>query len=164
MTHSFDALIIGAGQAGPSLTGRLTAAGWRVALAERQDFGGTCVNTGCTPTKALIASAKAAHTRRQATHYGLPAAGEFTVDLAQVKARKDAIVDASRNGLEKWLTQMPGCTVFRGTARFLSPTTMQVGTDILEAKHVFLNVGGRPARRCPASRTYRTSPAAAFWR
>ena len=146
MSQSFDALIIGAGQAGPSLAGRLTAAGWTVALAERQDFGGTCVNTGCTPTKALIATAKAAHTIRQASHYGLPPAGELTVDLAQVQARKDAIVAASRTGLEKWLLHMPGCTVFRGTARFLSATTMQVGDAVLAAKHIFLNVGGRPAR------------------
>jgi pyruvate/2-oxoglutarate dehydrogenase complex dihydrolipoamide dehydrogenase (E3) component len=146
MTHSFDALIIGAGQAGPSLAGRLTAAGWTVGLVERKDFGGTCVNTGCTPTKALIASAKAAHTMRQAASYGLGTAPSFTVDLAQVKARKDTIVAASRNGLEKWLTHMPGCTVFRGTARFTSPTAMQVGDDTLEAKHIFLNVGGRPAK------------------
>ena len=146
MTHSFDALIIGAGQAGPSLAGRLTAAGWTVGLVERKDFGGTCVNTGCTPTKALIASAKAAHTMRQAASYGLGPAPNFTVDLAQVKARKDTIVAASRNGLENWLTHMPGCTVFRGTARFTSPTAMQVGDDTLEAKHIFLNVGGRPAK------------------
>ncbi|GAB3638666.1 FAD-containing oxidoreductase [Hymenobacter arcticus] len=145
MTHSFDALIIGAGQAGPSLASRLTAAGYTVALVERQDFGGTCVNTGCTPTKALIASAKAAYTLRQATHYGLPAVGELTVDLAQVQARKDAIVAASRNGLENWLMHMAGCTVFRGTARFLSATTMQVGDDVLAAPRIFLNVGGRPA-------------------
>jgi len=146
MTHSFDALIIGAGQAGPSLAGRLTAAGWTVGLVERKDFGGTCVNTGCTPTKALIASAKAAHTMRQAASYGLGTAPSFTVDLAQVKARKDTIVAASRNGLENWLTHMEGCTVFRGTARFTSPTAMQVGSDVLEAKHIFLNVGGRPAK------------------
>ena len=145
MNHSFDALIIGAGQAGPSLAGRLTAAGWTVGFVERKNFGGTCVNTGCTPTKAMIASAKAAHTIRQAAHYGLGAAPEFTVDLAQVKARKDDIVAASRASLEKWLQQMPGCTVFRGTARFLSATAMQVGDDVLEAKHIFLNVGGRPA-------------------
>ncbi|WP_324674877.1 FAD-containing oxidoreductase [Hymenobacter sp. GOD-10R] len=145
MNHSFDALIIGAGQAGPSLAGRLTAAGWTVGFVERKNFGGTCVNTGCTPTKALIASAKAAHTLRQAADYGLPSANEFTVDLAQVIARKDSIVAASRASLEKWLTNMPGCTVFRDTAKFLSPTTMQVGDAVLEAKHIFLNVGGRPA-------------------
>jgi pyruvate/2-oxoglutarate dehydrogenase complex dihydrolipoamide dehydrogenase (E3) component len=146
MTHSFDALIIGAGQAGPSLAGRLTAAGWKVALVERQDFGGTCVNTGCTPTKALIASAKAAHTLRHAAQYGLPPVADFRADLRQVKARKDAIVSASRQGLEKWLTHMDGCTVFRGTARFTAPTTMQVSDEVLEAPHIFLNVGGRPAR------------------
>ncbi|UOQ68327.1 FAD-containing oxidoreductase [Hymenobacter volaticus] len=145
MNHSFDALIIGAGQAGPSLAGRLTAAGWTVGLVERKNFGGTCVNTGCTPTKAMIASAKAAHTLRQAANYGLGPVPEFTVNLAQVKARKDSIVASSRAGLEKWLQQMPNCTVFRGTARFLSPTTMQVGDEVLEAKHIFLNVGGRPA-------------------
>ena len=127
------------------MAGRLTAAGWTVGFVERKNFGGTCVNTGCTPTKAMIASAKAAHTIRQAAHYGLGAAPEFTVDLAQVKARKDDIVAASRASLEKWLQQMPGCTVFRGTARFLSATAMQVGDDVLEAKHIFLNVGGRPA-------------------
>lgn len=164
MNHSFDALIIGAGQAGPSLAGRLTAAGWTVALVERQDFGGTCVNTGCTPTKALIASAKTAHALRQAAHYGLPPVGDFAVDLAPVQARKDAIVAASREGLENWLTHLPGCTVFRGTARFVSATTMQVGDDVLAAKHIFLNVGGRPARRCPASGRCRTSPVAPFWR
>ncbi len=146
MNHSFDALIIGAGQAGPALAGRLTAAGWRVALVERKNFGGTCVNSGCTPTKAMIASAKAAHTVRQAASYGLPPTGELRVDLAQVQARKDAIVAASRTGLEKWLTTMPGCTVFDGTARFLSATTMQVGDDVLAAPHIFLNVGARPAR------------------
>ena len=146
MSQSFDALIIGAGQAGPSLAGRLTAASWKVALVERKNFGGTCVNTGCTPTKAMIASAKAAHTVRHAAQYGLPAGADFQADLAQVQARKDAIVAASRQGLEKWLTQMAGCTVFRGAARFLSATTMQVGDEVLEAKHIFLNVGGRPAR------------------
>ncbi|AWM31804.1 FAD-containing oxidoreductase [Hymenobacter nivis] len=145
MNQSFDALIIGAGQAGPPLAGRLTAAGWTVALVERQDFGGTCVNTGCTPTKALIASAKAAYTLRQAADYGLPPVGDFAVDLAPVQARKDAIVAASRDGIENWLTHMPGCTVFRGTARFVSATAMQVGDDVLEAKHIFLNVGSRPA-------------------
>lgn len=145
MTHSFDAVIVGAGQAGPSLAGRLTAAGWNVALVERKALGGTCVNAGCTPTKSLIASAKAAHTMRQAAAYGLPAVADFKADLAAVQARKDAIVQASRTGLENWLTQMPGCSLFRGTARFVSPTVVQVGEDVLEAKHIFLNVGARPS-------------------
>jgi pyruvate/2-oxoglutarate dehydrogenase complex dihydrolipoamide dehydrogenase (E3) component len=145
MNHSFDALIIGAGQAGPALAGRLTAAGWSVALVERQDYGGTCVNSGCTPTKAMIASAEAAHTLRQAPRYGLPPVAEFAVDLAAVKTRKDAIVTASRTGLEDWLRQLPGCSLFQGTARFVSATAMQLGTEVLEAKHIFLNVGARPA-------------------
>ncbi|TDN36764.1 FAD-containing oxidoreductase [Hymenobacter sp. UV11] len=145
MSQNFDALIVGAGQAGPPLAGRLTAAGWSVALIERKDYGGTCVNTGCTPTKALVASAKAAHTMRQAAAYGLPPAGELRVDLALVKARKDAIVAASRTSLEAWLQQLPSCTLFRGTARFASPTAVQVGEELLEARHIFLNVGARPA-------------------
>lgn len=145
MNHSFDAIIVGAGQAGPTLASRLTAAGWKVALAERERFGGTCVNTGCTPTKAMVASAKAAHTMRTATDYGLEAVGEVKVDLAKVKARKDAIVEKSRTGLETWLSKMDGCTLFRGTARFLSPQSMQVGEDVIEAPHIFLNVGARPA-------------------
>jgi pyruvate/2-oxoglutarate dehydrogenase complex dihydrolipoamide dehydrogenase (E3) component len=145
MNYSFDAIIVGAGQAGPALASRLVAAGWKVALAERERFGGTCVNTGCTPTKALVASAKAAHTLRTATDYGLEAVGELKVDLAKVKARKDAIVEKSRTSLETWLEKMEGCTLFRGTARFLSPQSMQVGEDVLEAPHVFLNVGARPS-------------------
>lgn len=146
MNHSFDALIIGAGQAGPPLLARLTAAGWTVALVERQQYGGTCVNTGCTPTKAMIASAKAAHTLRRAADYGLAAEPVGRVDLARVKARKDAIVADSRTGLETTLRQTAGCTLFRGTARFVSPTAMQVGDEVLEARHIFLNVGARPAR------------------
>ena len=145
MTYSFDAIIVGAGQAGPSLADRLTAAGWKVALAERQAFGGTCVNTGCTPTKAMVASAKAAHTLRTAAAFGLEAVKEIRVDLAKVKARKDAIVQQSRTSLEGWLAQMAGCTLFHGSARFLSPQSMQVGEDVLEATHIFLNVGARPA-------------------
>jgi pyruvate/2-oxoglutarate dehydrogenase complex dihydrolipoamide dehydrogenase (E3) component len=146
MNHSFDALIIGAGQAGPSLAGRLTTAGWTVGLVERKNFGGTCVNTGCTPTKAMIASAKAAHTLRRAADYGLEPAAPFVVDLRKVKSRKDAVVQASRTGLESWLRHMPCCTVFDGPARFLSASTMQVGEEVLEARHIFLNVGARPAR------------------
>jgi pyruvate/2-oxoglutarate dehydrogenase complex dihydrolipoamide dehydrogenase (E3) component len=145
MNQSFDAIIIGAGQAGPSLAGRLTAAGWKVALVERKNLGGTCVNIGCTPTKAMVASAKAAHIMRQAADYGLPALVDFKVDLAAVMARKDAIVQASRTGLENWLRHMPGCTLFQGTARFVSPTAVQVGEEVLEAPHIFLNVGARPA-------------------
>ncbi len=145
MGYSFDAIIVGAGQAGPSLAGRLTDAGWKVALVERKLIGGTCVNTGCTPTKAMVASAYAARAIQRAAEYGLPAQTLGQVDLSQVKKRKDAIVGKSRNGLESWLGGMKNCTVFRGTAKFTAPGTMQVNDDVLRAEKVFLNVGARPS-------------------
>jgi len=144
MEHNFDAIIVGAGQAGPSLAGKLTAAGWTVAMVERKLFGGTCVNTGCTPTKALVASAEAAHLCRRSEDFGIAPGIQVTMDMRRVKARKDAIVAASRNGLESWLRNMERCTVFQGTARFQSPTAMLVGEDLLRAQHIFLNVGARP--------------------
>jgi pyruvate/2-oxoglutarate dehydrogenase complex dihydrolipoamide dehydrogenase (E3) component len=145
MEYSFDAIIVGAGQAGPSLAGRLTDAGWKVAMVERKLIGGTCVNSGCTPTKAMVASAYAARAIQRAEEYGLPAQTLGQVDLSLVKKRKDAIVGKSRSGLESWLGGMKGCTVFRGTARFIAPETMQVNDDVLRAKKVFLNVGARPS-------------------
>jgi len=145
MDDTFDAIIVGAGQAGPSLAGRLTEAGWKVALVERKLLGGTCVNAGCTPTKAMVASAYAARAIQRAEEYGLPKQVLGAVDLAQVKRRKDGIVARSRNGLEQWLGGMKGCTVFRGTARFTAPETMQVNDDTLRAKKIFLNVGARPS-------------------
>jgi pyruvate/2-oxoglutarate dehydrogenase complex dihydrolipoamide dehydrogenase (E3) component len=145
MDYTFDAIIVGAGQAGPSLAGRLTAAGWTVALVERKLMGGTCVNSGCTPTKAMVASAYAARAVQRAQEYGLPQQTLGKVDLALVKKRKDGIVAQSRNGLESWLGGMKGCTVFRGTARFTGQGTMQVNDDVLKASHVFLNVGARPS-------------------
>ncbi|MBS1799393.1 MAG: FAD-containing oxidoreductase [Acidobacteria bacterium] len=145
MEYTFDAIIVGAGQAGPSLAGRLTGAGWKVALVERKLLGGTCVNAGCTPTKAMVASAYAARAVQRAQEYGLPAQTLTGVDLAQIKKRKDGIVEHSRAGLEKWLAGMEGCTVFRGTARFAGPATMRVNDDVLHAEKVFLNVGARPS-------------------
>jgi pyruvate/2-oxoglutarate dehydrogenase complex dihydrolipoamide dehydrogenase (E3) component len=145
MDYTFDAIIVGAGQAGPSLAGRLTAAGWTVAVVERKLMGGTCVNSGCTPTKAMVASAYAARAVQRAQEYGLPQQTLGKVDLSLVKKRKDGIVAQSRNGLESWLGGMKGCTVFRGTARFIGPGTMQVNDDVLKASHVFLNVGARPS-------------------
>jgi pyruvate/2-oxoglutarate dehydrogenase complex dihydrolipoamide dehydrogenase (E3) component len=139
----FDAIVIGAGQAGPPLAGRLTGAGMKVALVERALFGGTCVNTGCTPTKTLIASAQAAHLARRARDYGVVIGGPVTVDMARVKARADAVVAASRGGLEDWLRNMHGCTVLRGQAAFESPTRVRVGDDVLSAPRIFINVGGR---------------------
>lgn len=144
MEHTFDAIVVGAGQAGPSLVGRLTDAGWKVAMVERKLFGGTCVNAGCTPTKAMVASAYAARAIQRAAEYGLPSQTLGKVDLAQVRKRKDAIVMKSRTGIENWLDNMKGCTVFRGTARFIAPGTMQVNDDVLHAPKIFLNVGARP--------------------
>ncbi len=140
-TH-FDAIIIGAGQAGPTLAGRLTQAGRTVAYVERKLFGGTCVNTGCTPTKAMVASAYVAQKARTGADYGV-VAGSVTVDMKAVKARKDKIVLASRTGLESYVGHMPRCTVFNGHARFESPKEVRVGEDLLSADQVFLNVGGR---------------------
>src|ERR671920_137320 len=139
----FDSIIIGAGQAGPSLAGRLTGAGMTVAFAERKLFGGTCVNTGCTPTKTLIASAYAAHLARRAADFGVLLDGPVRVDLKRVKARADALVADSRAGVEKWLRGMAGCTVVEGHARFESPNQVRVGDEMLKASRVFVNVGGR---------------------
>ncbi|WP_445159970.1 FAD-containing oxidoreductase [Mycobacterium sp. Dal123C01] len=142
MTERFDAVIVGAGQAGPPLAGRLTAAGQRVAIVERKLIGGTCVNNGCIPTKTLVASAHAAHLAHRSSEYGV-ATGSISVDMAKVKARKDGIMLADRKGVEDWLQGMDGCTVFRGHARFEDPHTVRVGDDVLHADRIFLNVGGR---------------------
>jgi pyruvate/2-oxoglutarate dehydrogenase complex dihydrolipoamide dehydrogenase (E3) component len=143
MTSNYDAIIIGAGQAGPPLAGRLTAAGMSVAVIERKLFGGTCVNTGCIPTKTLVASAYAAHLARRGMVYGFSIGGEVAVDMKAVKARKDEISTRARNGVECWLERMEHCAIYRGHARFLSPREVQVGTDRLTAKQFFINVGGR---------------------
>jgi pyruvate/2-oxoglutarate dehydrogenase complex dihydrolipoamide dehydrogenase (E3) component len=140
--QSFDAIIVGAGQAGPALAGRLTKAGWSVAYVERKLFGGTCVNTGCTPTKAMVASAHAAHLARRGADFGVRVP-EVSIDIAAVIARREAIVAASRNGVEKYLRDNPKVTVFTGTASFESPKVLRVGEEQLTAKHIFLNVGGR---------------------
>src|SRR5580700_3459940 len=131
--EQFDALIIGAGQAGPPLAERLTAAGQRVCLIERKYFGGTCVNTGCMPTKTLVASAYAARIAARAEDYGVALNAGFRIDMAKVKARKDAVVLAARSGLETWLTAMPGCTIHHGHARFISPHDIAIGSDGLSA-------------------------------
>jgi pyruvate/2-oxoglutarate dehydrogenase complex dihydrolipoamide dehydrogenase (E3) component len=140
----FDAIVIGTGQAGPSLARRLVAAGRKVAVIERRYFGGTCVNNGCTPTKAMVASAYAAHVARRHADYGVTIGGPIAVDMKAVKARKDAIVAPSRNGVERSLKALDGCTVFQGHGRFVSPTAVQVGETVLEAPQIFINVGGRP--------------------
>jgi pyruvate/2-oxoglutarate dehydrogenase complex dihydrolipoamide dehydrogenase (E3) component len=144
MMRQFEAIIVGAGQAGPSLAVRLAKAGQKVALIERNLLGGTCVNTGCTPTKALVASAHAAHVARRGADFGVTT-GPITVNWSDVKARMDGIVSKSRSGLEKWLGSTANLTVIRGQARFTGPHSMQVGEEIYEAGQVFLNVGARPA-------------------
>jgi pyruvate/2-oxoglutarate dehydrogenase complex dihydrolipoamide dehydrogenase (E3) component len=141
--QSFDAIVIGAGQAGPSLAGRLTDAGWTVALVERKDFGGTCVNTGCMPTKTLVASAYAAHLARRSAEYGVVLQGDVGVDMKRVHDRARTVTLNARGNLEKWLGGMKGCTVFRGHARFESADIVRVGDDLLTAPKIFLNVGGR---------------------
>jgi len=142
VAEEFDAVIIGAGQAGPFLAGRLTDAGHTVALVERKLVGGTCVNYGCIPTKTLVASAHAAHLARRGADFGI-GTGDVTVDMAKVKARKDKISGDDRRGLESWLQNMTGCTLIRGHARFVGPHEVDVDGRILKAERIFLNVGGR---------------------
>lgn len=141
-TTTFDAIIIGAGQAGPPLAGRLTDAGQRVAVIERKLVGGTCVNSGCIPTKTLVASAHAAHSARRGAEYGI-GTGAVTVDMAKVKARKDKIMLDDRHGVEDWLDGMDGATLIRGHARFVDPHTIDVDGTLLRADRFYLNVGGR---------------------
>ena len=143
---NYDAIILGAGQAGPSLGSRLTGAGMKVALVERKFLGGTCVNTGCMPTKALVASAYAAHLARRAADYGVileGGAASVTIDMKKAHARSLGVTEHARAGVEKWLLGMPGCTLLRGHARFEGPHTMRVGDELLTAPRIFLNVGGR---------------------
>jgi pyruvate/2-oxoglutarate dehydrogenase complex dihydrolipoamide dehydrogenase (E3) component len=140
----FDAIVIGAGQAGPPLVGRLTGAGMTVAFVERNLLGGTCVNTGCTPTKTLVASAQVAHSARRAAEYGVVLDGEVRVDMARAKARADAVVARSRDGLREWVGGMKGCTLVEGHARFEAKDRVRVGDEVLEAPRIFINVGSRP--------------------
>ena len=142
MPH-YDAIVVGTGQSGPSLARRLVAAGWKVAIIERKLFGGTCVNTGCTPTKTLIASAYAAHVVRRAADYGVRVEGTINVDMKAVKARKDAVVAPSRNGVERSLKTLQGCTVYQGHGRFVAEKKVAVNDAELSADRIFLNVGAR---------------------
>ena len=139
----FDAIIIGTGQAGPSLAGRFSAAGKTVAIIERGKFGGTCVNTGCIPTKTMVASAYAAHIARRGADYGFNINGDVRVDMKRVKARKDAISARSNKGVEEWLRGLKNCTVIQGHARFQSSNTVVVNDEVLQADRIYVNVGGR---------------------
>ena len=144
MTERFDAIVIGTGQAGPSLAVRLAGKGRKTAIIERKRFGGTCVNVGCIPTKTLVANARAAHVVRTAADFGVTIDGTFRVDMPKVKARKDAIVAESTGNIEKWLRGTPNVTVIEGHARFTGPHLVRVGDRQLEAPEIFINTGGRP--------------------
>jgi len=141
---TFDALVIGTGQAGPALAARLSGAGMKVAVVEKAKFGGTCVNDGCTPTKAMVASAYAAHLARRAGEYGVLLDSSPRVDMKRVKARKDEIVRRSSESVEKWMEGLKDATIYRGHARFVAPAEVQVGSERLVADKIFVDVGGRP--------------------
>jgi pyruvate/2-oxoglutarate dehydrogenase complex dihydrolipoamide dehydrogenase (E3) component len=143
MSQIFDAIVIGAGQAGPSLAARLTAGGMKVALIERKLFGGTCVNTGCMPTKALVASAYAAHLARRSDEYGIAIESPIKIDMRRVKTRADAVSTNARTNIEKWLRGIDGVTVMEGHARFEGRDVVRVGEHLLKAPRIFINVGGR---------------------
>ena len=139
----FDAIVVGAGQAGPALAARCSREGLRTAVIERGAFGGTCVNVGCVPTKTLVASARAIHMARRGAEFGFATGGELRVDMPRVKARKDAIVKASTEGVEAWMRGLKNTEVIVGQARFTGPRTLQVGDRVLTAPRIFLNLGGR---------------------
>jgi pyruvate/2-oxoglutarate dehydrogenase complex dihydrolipoamide dehydrogenase (E3) component len=149
MTEHFDAIVIGAGQAGPPLAERLSKAGMRVAVIERHLVGGTCVNTGCMPTKTLVASARAASVVRRAASWGVEIAGEVSIDMKAVKGRADTVIANARSGVEKWINGMEHAVLIRGAARFVSADTVQVvgaaGERLLTAPRIFINVGARPS-------------------
>jgi pyruvate/2-oxoglutarate dehydrogenase complex dihydrolipoamide dehydrogenase (E3) component len=143
MTQNFDAIVIGTGQAGPSLTSRLTASGMKVVIIERDKFGGTCVNTGCMPTKTLVASAYAAHMARRGADYGVVLDQPVRIDMRKVRSRAATVTANSSKGVENWLRNMKGCTVFQGSAQFEGPKEVRVGAKLLSAPRIFINVGGR---------------------
>ena len=143
-TH-YDAIVIGTGQAGPSLAARLAKAGRKTAVLERLRFGGTCVNVGCIPTKTLVASARAIHVTRRGAEFGFTTGGDVRVDMSRVKARKDAVVRQSNEGVERWMKSIPNLTVYEGHGRFTGPHAVAVNGEVLDANQIFINVGARAA-------------------
>jgi pyruvate/2-oxoglutarate dehydrogenase complex dihydrolipoamide dehydrogenase (E3) component len=139
----FDSIIIGTGQAGPSLSARLAGAGMKVAVIERNLFGGTCVNTGCIPTKTLVASARAAYMAKRADDFGVMIEGPINVDMKKVKARKDEVAGRSNHEIPGWMKKISNLTVFKRHARFEGPRTVSIGDEVLEADKIFINVGAR---------------------
>jgi pyruvate/2-oxoglutarate dehydrogenase complex dihydrolipoamide dehydrogenase (E3) component len=143
MSEKYDAIVIGAGQSGPALAERFVNEGMKVAVIERKYFGGTCVNTGCMPTKTLVASARVAYMARRAAEFGVDIGDSIAVDMKRVKARKDQIVLGSRNGVRKWLEGLTNTKVYQGHARFTGPKSVSVNGEILRADKVIINTGGR---------------------
>ncbi|MGY9107648.1 MAG: FAD-dependent oxidoreductase, partial [Alphaproteobacteria bacterium] len=143
MAKEFDAIIIGTGQSGPSFAERMTREGMKVAIIERKLFGGTCVNVGCIPTKALVASARAAYVARRGADFGVMIDGQIKVDMAKVKSRKDGIVRQSNEGVTKWLKNMENLTVFEGHGRLESANDVRVNDEHLRSDKIILDVGGR---------------------
>ena len=139
--QEYDAIVIETGQSGPALAARLTKEGLKTAVIERKLFGGTCVNVGCIPTKALVASARAAYMARRGADFGVVIDGTIEVDMKQVKARKDAIVSQSNQGVTNWVKNMANCTVYEGHARFEDAHTVRVNGDLLEGEKIFINTG-----------------------
>src|SRR5512134_1980003 len=158
MSTHYDAIVIGTGQAGPALAARLSAAGMRVAVVERGKVGGTCVNTGCIPTKTLVGSAAVAFAAGRASEFGVSVAGPVGVDMKKVKARKDAISGESREGVESMLRGLPNATFLSGHARFESAREIRVGEERLSADRIFINVGGRAS-----THAIRGTDAVPFW-
>jgi len=144
-SESFDAIVVGAGQAGPAIAARCSKEGLRTAVIERGHFGGTCVNVGCVPTKTLVASARAIHQARRGAEFGFEA-GDIRVDMARIKARKDGIVGQSRSAVEAWMRGLKQAEVIVGDAHFVAPATLEVANRRLTAPRIFLNVGGRSLR------------------
>ena len=143
MVEKFDAIIIGTGQSGPSLAARMTQEGMKTAIIERKLFGGTCVNVGCIPTKTLVASARAAYMARRGADFGVAIDGSIAVDMKKVKARKDAVVRQSNEGVTNWLKNMENLTVYEGHGRLESASSVRVNGELLEADKIILNVGAR---------------------
>ncbi len=146
----FDVIVIGAGQGGGPLASALAQAGRKTAIVERAHAGGTCVNVGCTPTKTMVASARAAHIARRAGDYGV-AAGEVTVDMAAVRQRKRDMVESFREGSERRIRETEGLEYLLGQASFNGPKTLDVrlnegGNRRIEGRQIFINAGARPSR------------------
>jgi pyruvate/2-oxoglutarate dehydrogenase complex dihydrolipoamide dehydrogenase (E3) component len=139
----YDAIVIGSGQGGVPLAARFAELGWQVALIERGNLGGTCINTGCTPTKTMVHRAQVAHYARNAARWGVRAEN-VAADLREIVAQKNKVVASFRGGSQKRIDKHPNLHLLRGHARFAEPHKVQVGENLLESEKIFINTGGRP--------------------